>query len=88
MLAKPNRFCKKDNDLCLMGLEGYYELLKRSETNSTEGYRQQMINLNHALIENRLIYALYIKKIVQNTLESLNSPLFYCQLFLLMGYKF
>ena len=32
---------------------GYHELLKPGETVNTNMYRQQMINLNHALIEER-----------------------------------
>ncbi|KAL6264203.1 hypothetical protein P5V15_004285 [Pogonomyrmex californicus] len=31
----------------------YYELFKPGETVNTQRYRQQMINLNHALIERR-----------------------------------
>ncbi|KAL6254101.1 hypothetical protein P5V15_014721 [Pogonomyrmex californicus] len=31
----------------------YYELLKPGETVNTQRYRQQVINLNHALIERR-----------------------------------
>ena len=40
----------------MVGLEGcalYHELLKPGETVNTNRYRQQMINLNHALIEKR-----------------------------------
>jgi len=33
----------------------YYELLKPGETVNTKRYRQQMINLNQALCENRNI---------------------------------
>jgi len=34
----------------------YYELLKLGETVNTERYRQQMINLNQTLCENRPEY--------------------------------
>jgi len=53
--SRPNRFGKKTM-LCVWWDQSgvvYYELLKPDETVNTQRYRQQMINLNHALIERR-----------------------------------
>ena len=64
----------------------YFELLKPSETVNTDRYRQQIINLNHALIENRPEWARrhgkvilqhgnassHTAKVVKNTLKALN----------------
>lgn len=53
--AKPNRFGKK-RMLCVWWDQRgivYYELLEPGQTVNTERYRQQMINLNHALLEKR-----------------------------------
>lgn len=52
---RPNRFGKKTM-LCVWWDQGgvvYYELLKPGETVNTDRYKQQIINLNHALIEKR-----------------------------------
>ena len=46
--AKPSRFGKKTM-LCVWWV--YHKLLKPGETVNTDRYRQQMNNLNHALIE-------------------------------------
>jgi len=53
--AKPNRFGKKRMLCVWWDQKGimYHELLKPGETVNTDRYRQQMINLNHALIEKR-----------------------------------
>lgn len=53
--AKPDRFGKKRMLCVWWDQKGvvYYELLKPGETVNTDRYRQQMINLNHALIEKR-----------------------------------
>lgn len=53
--AKPNRFGKKTMLCVWWDQRGvvYYELLKPGETVNTERYRQQMINLNHALLVKR-----------------------------------
>ena len=64
----------------------YCELLKPGETVNTDRYRQQIINLNHALIEKRLEWARkhgkviqqhdnapsHTAKVVKNTLKALN----------------
>ena len=64
----------------------YFELLKSGETVNTDCYRQQIINLNHALIEKRPEWARrhgkvilqhdntpsHTTKVVNNTLETLN----------------
>uniref|UniRef100_G1QFL4 Mariner Mos1 transposase n=1 Tax=Myotis lucifugus TaxID=59463 RepID=G1QFL4_MYOLU len=49
---RPNRFRKKTMLCVWWDQEGvvFYELPKPGETNNTECYRQQIINLNHALI--------------------------------------
>lgn len=53
--AKPDRFGKKTMLCVWWDPKGvvYHELLKPGETVNTHRYRQQMINLNHALIEKR-----------------------------------
>ena len=53
--AKPDRFGKKTMLCVWWDQKGvvYHELLKPGETVNTDRYRQQMINLNHALIEKR-----------------------------------
>ena len=53
--AKPDRFGKKTMLCVWWDQKGivYYELLKPGETVNAQRYRQQMINLNHALIEKR-----------------------------------
>ena len=53
--AKPDRFCKTTMLCVWWDQKGvvYQELLKPGETIITDRYRQQMINLNHALIEKR-----------------------------------
>lgn len=53
--AKPNRFGEKRMLCVWWDQKGivYYELLKKGETVDTVRYRQQIINLNHALIEKR-----------------------------------
>ena len=52
---RPNRFGKK-TIICVFWDQSsivYYELLKPGKTVIAQRYRQQMINLNHALIERR-----------------------------------
>jgi [histone H3]-lysine36 N-dimethyltransferase SETMAR len=53
--AKPDRFGKKTMLCVWWDQKGvvYHELLKTGETVNADRYRQQMINLNHALIEKR-----------------------------------
>lgn len=53
--AKPDRFGKKTMLCVWWDQKGvvYHELLKPGETVNTDRYQQQMINLNHALIEKR-----------------------------------
>lgn len=53
--AKPNRFGQKAMLCVWWDQKGivYFELLKPGETVNTDRYRQQLINLNHALIEKR-----------------------------------
>jgi len=56
--ARPNRFGKKTM-LCVWWDQSgvvYYELLKPGETVNTERYRQQLIDLNHALLQKRPEY--------------------------------
>jgi len=57
-IARPNRFGWKTTLCVWWDQKGviYYELLKPGETVNTERYRQQMINLNHALCEKRPEY--------------------------------
>ena len=64
----------------------YFEVLKPGETVNTDRYRQQIINLNHALIEKRPEWARrhgkvilqndnapsHTAKVVKNTLKALN----------------
>ena len=53
--AKPDRFGKKTMLCVWWDQKGvvYHELRKTGETVNSDRYRQQMINLNHALIEKR-----------------------------------
>jgi len=53
--ARPNRFGKKTMLCVWWDHKGivYYELLKPGETVNGERYRQQLINLSHALLEKR-----------------------------------
>ena len=53
--ARPNRFGKKTMLCVWWDQKGviYYELLKPGETVNAQRYRQQIINLNHALLEKR-----------------------------------
>lgn len=53
--AKPNRFGRKAMVCVWWDQKGivYFELLKPGETVNTDRYRQQIINLNYALIEKR-----------------------------------
>nr|CCC86608.1 transposase [Tapinoma nigerrimum] len=71
--ARPNRFGRKTM-LCVwwdqIGVV-YYELLKPGETVNTDRYRQQMINLNCALIERRPQYAQRHDKVI---LQHDNAP--------------
>lgn len=86
--ARPNRFGRKTM-LCVWWDQCgvvYYELLKPGETVNTDRYRQQMINLNHALIEKRPEWARrhgkvilqhdnapsHTAKLVKDTLKTLN----------------
>jgi histone-lysine N-methyltransferase SETMAR len=86
--AKPNRFGKKTMLCVWWDQKGvvYHELLKPGETVNTHRYRQQMINLNHALIEKRPEWARrhgkvillhdnapsHKAKLIQDTLKSLS----------------
>ena len=68
----------------------YFELLKPGETVNTERYRQQIINLNHALIEKRPEWARrhgkvilqhdntpsHTAKVVKNTLKALKREFY------------
>lgn len=64
--AKPNRFGKKLMMCIWWDQRGivYYELLKPGETVNGQRYRQQMINLNHALIEKRPEWATRHGKVI------------------------
>ena len=70
---RPNRFCRKTM-LCVWweqcGLV-YFELLKPGETVNTDRYRQQIINLNHALIKKRPEWARRHGKVI---LQHDNAP--------------
>lgn len=44
---------KEDNSQCLVEQERYHELLKPGETYNRNRYRRQLINLHHALLEQR-----------------------------------
>lgn len=70
---RPNRFGKKTM-LCVwwdqVGVV-YYELLKSGETVNTDRYRQQIINLNQALIEKRPEWARRHGKVI---LQHDNAP--------------
>lgn len=70
---KPNRFGKKTMLCIWWDQKGvvYYELLKPGETVNTARYRQQMINLNHALIEKRPEWARRHGKVI---LQHDNAP--------------
>jgi len=71
--AKPNRFSRKTM-LCVWWDQDsvvYHELLKPGETVNTDRYRQQMINLNHALIGKRPEWARRHGKVI---LQHDNEP--------------
>ena len=85
---RPNRFGRKTM-LCVRWDQCgvvYFELLKPDETVNTDRYRQQIINLNHVLIEKRPEWARrhgkvilqhdnapsHTAKVVKNTLKALN----------------
>ncbi|GFW42474.1 mariner Mos1 transposase [Trichonephila clavipes] len=53
--ARPNRFDRKTILCIFWDQEGpiYYELLKPSETTNTDPYKQELLNLNHAILEKR-----------------------------------
>ena len=89
---RPNRFGRK-RMLCVWWDQYgvvYFELLKPGETVNTDRYRQQIINLNHALIEKRPEYARkhgkvilqhdnapsHTAKVVKNILKALNWEIF------------
>jgi [histone H3]-lysine36 N-dimethyltransferase SETMAR len=64
--AKPDRFGKKTM-LCVWWDQTgvvYDELLKSGETVNTDRYQQQMINLNHALVEKRPEWATRHGKVI------------------------
>jgi [histone H3]-lysine36 N-dimethyltransferase SETMAR len=71
--AKPNRFGRKTMLCVWWDQDGvvYHELLKPGETVNTDRYRQQMINLNHALIEKRPQWARRHGKVI---LQHDNAP--------------
>lgn len=71
--ARPNRFGKKTMLCIWWDQKGavYPELLKPGETVNTVRYRQQMINLNHALIEKRPEWATRRGKVI---LQHDNAP--------------
>ncbi|GFX68571.1 mariner Mos1 transposase [Trichonephila clavipes] len=56
--ARPNRFGNKTMLCIFWDQEGpiYYELLKPSETVNTDRYKQQLLNLNDAILEKREQY--------------------------------
>lgn len=64
--AKPDRFGRKTMLCVWWDQKGivYFELLKPGETVNTDRYRQQMINLNHALIEKRPEWARRHRKVI------------------------
>lgn len=71
--ARPDRFGKKTMLCVWWDQKGvvYYELLKPGETVNTDRYRQQMINLSHALIEKRPEWAHRHAKVI---LQHDNAP--------------
>ena len=85
---KPNRFGRKTMLCAWWDQCGvvYFELLQPGETVNKDRYRQQIINLNHALIEKRPEWARrhgkvilqhyntpsHTAKVVKNTLKALN----------------
>lgn len=71
--AKPNRFGMKTMLCIWWDQKGvlYYELLKSGETVNIARYRQQIINLNHALIEKRPEWARRHGKVI---LQHDNAP--------------
>lgn len=64
--AKPDRFGKKRMLCVWWDQKGvvYHELLKPGETVNTDRYRQQIINLNHSLIEKRPEWATKHGKVI------------------------
>lgn len=64
--AKPDRFGKKTMLCVWWDQRGvvYHELLKPGETVNAQRYRQQIINLNHALIEKRPEWATRHGKVI------------------------
>ncbi|GFT40645.1 mariner Mos1 transposase [Trichonephila clavipes] len=56
--ARPNRFDRKTMLCIFWDQEGpiYYELLKPGKTVYTDRYKQQLLNLNEAILENREQY--------------------------------
>lgn len=64
--ARPNRFGKKTMLCVWWDQRGvvYHELLKTGETVNTERYREQLIKLNHNLIEKRPEWATRHKKVL------------------------
>lgn len=71
--AKPNRFGRKTMLCVWWDQDGvvYHELLKPGETVNTDRYRQQIINLNHALIQKRPEWARRHGKVI---LQHDNAP--------------
>jgi len=65
-ITNPDRFGKKAMPYVWWDQKGavYHELLKLGETVNANRYRQQMINLNHALIQKRLEWARRHGKII------------------------
>ncbi|GFW27461.1 mariner Mos1 transposase [Trichonephila clavipes] len=56
--ARPNRFSRKTMLCIFRDQEGpiYYELLKPGETVNTDCYRQELLNLNDAILDKREQY--------------------------------
>ena len=63
---KTESLCQKYDALCLAGPEGrgVFELLKPGETVNNKHYQQQLINLNHFLLEKRAEYRRRQHKII------------------------
>jgi histone-lysine N-methyltransferase SETMAR len=74
--AKPNRFGKKRMLCVWWDQKGvvYYELLKPGETVNTVRYQQQIIDLNHALLDKRPEWTERKKKSVKVILQHDNAP--------------
>ncbi|GFY24730.1 mariner Mos1 transposase [Trichonephila clavipes] len=64
--ARPNRFGHKTMLCIFWDQEGpiYYELLKPSKTTNTDHYKQQLLNLNNAILEKREPYKKQHHKVI------------------------